>query len=131
MRLAIVGSTKFTDAGADLIALQIIRHKLKVFAPELVISGGAEGVDTIAADAAHAMGLVVHEYLPLHERWAPEGYQDRNRKIATECTHLLALRNYRAKNNKWGESSPYGTYGSGWTADEAERLGKIVERIIL
>jgi hypothetical protein len=45
------------------------------------------------------------------------GYQGRNALIATDCTHLLRV---AARSSR--------TYGSGWTADEAQRLGRLVVR---
>lgn len=47
----------------------------------------------------------------------PGGYRERDEKIAQDCTHLLRLACRQAT-----------TYGSGWTADRAEQLGRIVVR---
>jgi len=88
-----------------------------------VISGGADGVDSIAAQAAATYGyteadgsLVVHR--PAKKRFhGAGGYRERDGLIAADCTHLLRLSCMQAT-----------TYGSGWTANEAERLGKIVVR---
>ncbi len=120
MRLAIVGSVKFAHPQAAGLARDIILHKLEIYEPELVISGGAVGVDSIARYCAEGMGIEFQEYLPNNPRWEPDGYKDRNAIIATECTHLLALRCHKAT-----------TYGSGWTADYAEKLMREVERIFL
>ncbi len=131
MRLAIVGSTRFTDPDAPRLATELIIHKIRLFTPEVIISGGAKGVDSIAETIARQFGYDPEIHLPKSNRWAPYGYEERNRIIADRCTHLLALRDCGSKSNGWMETSAHGTYGSGWTADEAERLGKVVERIVL
>lgn len=125
MRLAIVGSTKFADPGAYRKAWDIIEAKLTELQPEAVISGGADGVDWMAAVCAQTMGysleagaekpLIIH--YPNNQRWAPDGYMVRNLRIAEDCTHLLAIRCKQAT-----------TYGSGWTADRAQQMGKTVWR---
>lgn len=117
VRLAIVGSTTFADAWDDEVR-EIIGDHLDRLHPVLVISGGALGVDSWAVDEAKALGIPTREYLPEHRRWAPTGFKARNILIATNCTHLLRV------------YCPHGrTYGSGWTADYAERLGRTVTRI--
>lgn len=128
MRLAIVGSTKFADPFAEAIARELINRKLFWFRPAVVISGGAEGVDEMAEQIAWLHGyregdgamkpLIIHR--PKNRRWQPEGFKERNLRIAEDCTHLLAIRCKRAT-----------TYGSGWTADRAEELGKTVWRELL
>lgn len=125
MRLAIVGSTKFTDRDAYAKAWDLIGAKLTELQPDAVISGGAEGVDWLASVYAQTMGysleagaakrLIIHR--PNNPRWAPDGYMVRNLLIAEDCTHLLAIRCKQAT-----------TYGSGWTADRAAQMGKTVWR---
>jgi hypothetical protein len=132
VRLAIVGSTRFAHPDALHIARLIILYKLEVFEPDCVISGGAEGIDSLADECATGMGVPTLIHRPKNQRWKPEGFEDRNRLIAEGCTHLLAIRCHRfGKNNRWMSHCAGSTYGSGWTADEAERLGKVVERIVL
>lgn len=120
MRLAIVGSTKFAeDETATRWASNYITWVLAKYKPELVISGGAIGIDQLAADVAAFEGIEVKEFLPLAfhapARW-PE-YKARNILIAKACTHLLAIHHPLST-----------TYGSGWTADYAEKIGKKVAR---
>lgn len=135
MKLAIVGSVRFTHPDAFQLAADIIRHKFRVFDPEEFISGGEpDGVDGLAEKLATEHGIPEERrkiFLPKSHRWAPNGYQDRNILIAETCTHLLAIRDHRSKSNGWMDTAPYGTYGSGWTADFAEGLGRRVERIVL
>lgn len=117
--LAVVGSTDFAkDQQAAVVARRHIMNAIATLKPVRVVSGGAVGIDSIAANYAKSLGLEVTEYLPKRRRWAPDGFKERNLQIAQDCTHLLRIAH--------GDSR---TYGSGWTADQAEKMGKHVERI--
>lgn len=118
--LAIVGSVRFTDPDWQDKACEIIDGAIAEHRPDLIVSGGAEGIDSFAVKIADLYGIPFHEFLPQHRRWAPDGFKARNIRIAEVCTRLLAIRCRASK-----------TYGSGWTADQAERLGKPVRRVML
>jgi predicted Rossmann fold nucleotide-binding protein DprA/Smf involved in DNA uptake len=121
MILCIIGSRRFTQWWGPHAAEGIIRHVLAKRADEIevVISGGADGIDTLALDIAEEMKLPVEEFLPDVRDWAaPGGFRDRNRRMAEECTDLLCVR-----------ASAGRTYGSGWTADYAESIGRHVVRV--
>jgi len=75
---------------------------------DVVVSGGAAGVDTIALDYAVNHVLEIHEHFP-----APPDYHSRNVKIATECDVLLAFPGKQSR----------GTWD---TVDVARKLGKRV-----
>jgi len=113
VRLAIVGSTRFANPYGPQVAEWMIKRALMFFDPEVVISGRAEGVDTLAEILAMTYGFSTCVYPPTHPRWEPRGYKARNLRIAHSCTHLLAIR--------CGESK---TYGSGWTYQQAKIMGK-------
>jgi hypothetical protein len=116
MRLAIVGSTAFEqDHEAQIWAQSYISWVLDKYQPDVVISGGAIGIDSLAAGTAEFKGYEVIEHLPQTKNWP--GYRARNILIAEDCTHLLAIRHPKSR-----------TYGSGWTADYAERIGRKVYR---
>lgn len=125
MLLAVVGSTNITDKQRG-IASVIIDGFFFAYLPELVISGGALGIDSLARgrvtawNRAQEWNINFMEFLPRNQRWEPEGFKERNIKIVEECTDLLCIRTRQST-----------TYGSGWTADQAERLGKTVWRIII
>lgn len=119
MRLAIVGSTNVTDEQLK-VAKALVQGILLFYTPETVISGGASGIDTLAEDEALLMNLKVVIHYPLNQRWEPHGFKERNLKIAEDCTHLLCIRTRQST-----------TYGSGWTADRAEELGKTVWRVTI
>lgn len=126
--LAIVGSTQFAlDTKASLDALDVIRDRVSRLNPVLIVSGGAPGIDEMAAEYAKMVGIPCREFLPLNKRWKPKGFAARNLAIAEACTHLLAIRHPHSS-----------TYGSGRTADRAaemadrtEEMGKSVERVTI
>lgn len=111
MRLAIVGNTclRGNQQAHNAVKL-VIAH----FQPTLIISGGAIGVDTMAKDEADAIGIPTDIKLPRVNRWdGPHGYKARNIEIAENCDALVRI---------WSPRSL--TYGSGWTADYADFIGK-------
>lgn len=82
-----------------------------------VITGGDEGVDTLAQYVATVLGINFQTYLPQNPRWEPNGYKARNILIAENCDELWCIRAIKSK-----------SYGSRWTADYAEGLNKRVLR---
>jgi predicted Rossmann fold nucleotide-binding protein DprA/Smf involved in DNA uptake len=117
IRLAIVGSSKSWTTPGAMEAIRLIDTVLDRYQPQVVITGGAPGVDSWAAREAGKRGIAVIEHRPANKRWKPHGFEERNLLIANDCTHLVCIR-----------SSASRTYGSGWTADRAEELGKPVWR---
>ena len=122
VRLAVVGTRVLACSGDRHRAARRVFQAIRRLRPEVVISGGAEGVDAIAEMVAISEGyggrrLLIHR--PTTRAFhGPGGYRERDALIAAECTHLLRIACVKAK-----------TYGSGWTADEAERLGRTVVRV--
>lgn len=112
--LAIVGSRSI--ASEQLRDLGEIVDYALTRGPDLVISGGAAGVDAFAIRRAEHHGFKTVEFLPTHKRWEPQGYKERNLEIANVCTHLVCIRSTTSTSN-----------GSGWTANKAEELGRHVE----
>ncbi len=125
IRLAIVGSVRFVEPLALYWADSIIDETICRLDPAVVISGGADGIDTRVREVAEQLGYTPEngrliEHLPAHLRWEPDGYKARNLQIVADCTDLLCIRCHVST-----------TYGSGWTADQADRLGKTVRRVLL
>lgn len=110
---AIVGSTRFVDTTAIELAESVIEANLRRNRPDQVISGAAEGIDTLAARIARRMGIDVIEQPPANPRWQPDGYKARNDIIADRCTRLMRIV------CRWST-----TYGSGYTLDRAAGRGK-------
>ncbi len=119
MKLAIVGSRDCTIEQCKTARL-IIRAFIQNLVPEEVISGGAEGIDTLAESETNKFELEFLKFLPRNKRWTPDGYMERNQRIAYHCDMVLCIRTEQSE-----------SYGSGWTADYAEKLGKKVVRITI
>jgi predicted Rossmann fold nucleotide-binding protein DprA/Smf involved in DNA uptake len=119
MILAIVGSVLLSSGSQEARAIEIINLALSLN-PEKVVSGGALGVDSLAEGLSELAGIPFKKFLPGNNRWEPDGFKARNILVAEACTHLLCIRTRQSK-----------TYGSGWTADYAESLGRQVARKII
>ncbi len=121
MKLAIVGSTKWyhIDMPSHCI-FNVIQGIITVLQPELVISGRSPfgGVDHWTEQCTLQMGLPFWGFPPERNAWS--AFKARNIQIAEACDFLVSIR-----------SSTSTTYGSGWTADYAEKLGKPVRRLLL
>jgi hypothetical protein len=135
--LAIVGSRDLPAYSTE----SKIREVLLDHKPKMVVSGGARGVDSQARIIAIASGIQFMEFLPQHPAFhapatgeaiesiradgvmeviVPGGFQARNEAVADACTCLVRIASPTTK-----------TYGSGWTADYAEKIGKNVERFVV
>lgn len=115
--LAVVGSSKWPVGSERPVKDYICGYLGGGPLPDLIISGGAAGVDSWAIEVARELGVPYdfRNYLPENPRWQPRGFKARNLKIARTCTRLLAVRSVTSR-----------TFGSGWTAIMAEELGKSV-----
>jgi hypothetical protein len=112
MKLAIVGSRSLAGHPE---ALRVIRSVLDAYqarhAVLVVVSGGAVGIDRMAAAEACRRGLQVIEHLPAGSTW--RAYRERNLRIARDCDELVRIADPRSR-----------TFGSGWTRDRARELGR-------
>ena len=102
MRLAIIGSRTCP-------AVDIASHLW--FVPELIVSGGAKGVDTYARLYAEGNGIPFIEFLPEYRKYGKIAPIIRNRQIVDNCDFLLAF---------WNGVSP----GTRHALDYAKRKGK-------
>ena len=120
MTLAIVGSTSLAG---NAEAERHIQRVLDVYRPDVLVSGGAVGIDTMAKRAALARDIRVVEFTPEVRRWDGGdriGFKQRNVQIAEACDRLV--RSVAAGST---------TYGSGWTRDRAAALGKPTEEFVV
>ena len=120
-RVAIVGSRSYEDElkreRESPLWLRIVEAIAELPADTIVVSGGARGVDRMAATAARALGLKV-EVIPVKpEEWKKFGRAAgpiRNGKIARACDRMIAFYD--------GESS-----GTANAIEQTRALGKPVD----
>ena len=113
MKYGIVGSRRRKDRETVLAFVDELKKD------DVVISGGARGVDTWAVEAATAKGLRTRIIRPdtsgCRTRFqVADAYYERNRRIAFECDVLIA---FVAPDRRGGTEN---------TIEHARRLGKPV-----
>ena len=89
MNVAVVGSRGFTEAHVILNALR----RWMVLAPEGVtlVSGGAQGADTLGAEAAKELSMPTIIHLPDWERYGRSAGFKRNELIVRDADVVLAF----------------------------------------
>ncbi len=112
MMLAIVGSRSLDGNPDALRAIQGVLDWYQARHPVLVVvSGGARGIDRMAADEARRRGLQVVEHRPKGRSW--RHYRERNLRIVHDCDELVRIADPNSR-----------SYGSGWTRDRAREFGR-------
>ncbi len=88
MNIAIVGASRLTNIeektareSCEILLKQIVREHGR--SKTVLVSGGANGVDTIAEVTANELGITCNIHRPTSQNW--DGYKARNLKIAQEC----------------------------------------------
>ncbi len=110
--IAIVGSVSFMCPTGLAIARRVIVAELTGRVPDLVVSGGADGIDKLAVAIAEELGIPALECPAKDRSWnGANGFRARNMKISNLCTRAMRISCSRSK-----------TYGSGFTVDRAETL---------
>ena len=88
MRLAIVGTRTFTN-------YEFIRKKIlkKFYLSDITerVSGGAEGVDTLAEQFADEYNIVLKVYKPDWKKYGKKAGAIRNKKIVQRCDSIIAF----------------------------------------
>lgn len=122
MILAVVGTRVLSEKAAEYASL-IIADEICSGRWDSYVTGDPDksnrcGIDAIVVGLCGKMGVHCLALAPVHRRWKPGGFEERNRLIVASCDRLLAIRDT-------GGTS----YGSGWTADLAAREGKLYARV--
>ena len=125
MILAIVGTRHFSNPKAMTYAELIIVHEITSGKWDGIVTGDAPGIDQLVWDTCENLEMPCDPLSPRHRRWEPDGFKERNMRVAEACDELLCIRD--------PEST---TYGSGWTADYTGALppaglGKPVTRVTI
>lgn len=86
MRVGIVGSREFSQ-------LDLVREYVRKLPEDsVVVSGGADGVDTIAAKEADNCGLDIDEKKPEIDKYGiPAAFHIRNQEIVNESDTIIAF----------------------------------------
>jgi hypothetical protein len=99
-----------------------------------VVSGGADGVDTIAEEVAKEYKLDTLVFPAEVTQWEDEGdkkgFKTRNTQIAKNCDVLYCFPRVRKDKDCYHcNSSEHQVGGGCWTAKKAKELGKIISII--
>lgn len=125
MKIAIVGSSKIPH---ELTGDVIMKVSWVLNEEDILISGGADGVDSLSEAYADVNSIKTMICLPDTLKW--EGYKKRNMLIAERCDKLynIVIGN---KDEYCYHHKTKGHYKSGgcWTQLYAKSLGKIAKVI--
>lgn len=86
MKVAIVGSRSFNDYERLEQCIASISSDI-----EVIVSGGAKGADSLAANYAREHGIELEEYLPEYSRYGRAATIVRNRQIVDASDMILAF----------------------------------------
>ena len=134
MKIAIVGTTANLSENQERDMRQYIATVLQKYDVEndIIISGGASGVDSIAIEIAESMGFhgIIHH--PYKQEW--KYYKERNIKIAEECDELhcfsIPVKSEKCYHHSSGLMPHEKTAGC-YTASLAFALDKICQLIVI
>uniref|UniRef100_A0AAT9J7K3 ORF11 n=1 Tax=Nitrosopumilaceae spindle-shaped virus TaxID=3065433 RepID=A0AAT9J7K3_9VIRU len=99
---------------------------------EIIISGGAKGVDTIALDVAKSLGFETLVYKPDYETW--QSYKKRNLQIANDCDelHCISVPVHKTKcyHHEDPEERNHEKTAGCWTMNKVLELGKSAQLMV-
>ena len=95
MQVAIVGSRDSRELTVDDLIQMIPLNCTRL------ISGGAEGVDQLARQAAETLGIPLTEYLPDYETYGRRAPLVRNSQIIAEADLVLAFWDGNSRGTKF------------------------------
>jgi len=132
MKIAIVGTTVILTENEERDMRQYISLVLKKYdsSQDVIISGGAKGVDTISLEIAKELGFKTKVYNPEKEEW--KYYKKRNLEIVQECDELYCFSVPVHKTKCYHHDTPQNhekTAGC-WTANKANDMGKSCQLIV-
>jgi len=132
MRIGIVGASKLND-NEERDARQFIANMLKFRMDQsitkdiIVVSGGAEGVDTCAEEVAEGLGIKTRIFDPDIQKWDPpngDGYKARNIQIAKFCDVIYCLPIAFRETKCYHCNLDHEVSGGCWTLKWAKEDGK-------
>lgn len=95
MKVGIVGSRSFSN-------LEILQNILKthLIPNDIIVSGGAIGVDKLAEEFAKSNGFKTHIYLPNWKIYGKSAGFIRNKQIVDNSDYIIAIWNGSSKGTK-------------------------------
>ena len=111
MILAIVGSRDYDDY--DNFKIIVKKYIKKHGTPELIVSGGASGIDSLAEKYAKEFDIPIKIFYAKWKKYGKKAGPHRNTKIVNMSTHILAM----------PSKSSIGTYD---TINKGKKAGLIV-----
>lgn len=116
IKLAVVGSRSFNDW--KKFSEHLDHWIEKNGKPEIIVSGGAKGADSLAEKYASEKSIPTEIYKPDYSTYGSKAPLIRNDKIVEACTHMLAFPSNQGS-------------GTQYTISKAEKLKKLVEVIYI
>lgn len=92
-KVAVVGSRSFTD-------YELMKKILKPYLPFVLISGGAQGVDSLAEQFAEEYDLEILIHYPEWNKYGRKAAYIRNSFIIRDCDFLIAFWDGHSKGTK-------------------------------
>ncbi len=134
MKLAVVGTSKKFSVKEDILMRNRIAGILDGYTRDdvLVISGGAEGVDTLGIEIAKKLGFRTKEYLPEKQEW--KYFKIRNQEIAEQCDGIFCFTVSTKESNCYHhrlKEKPHLKTGGCWTLEKAREMGKPSDVILI
>lgn len=97
MKIAIIGSRECGKINFE----QELKNRLLIFGNDTIISGGARGIDTLAAQYARKHGMKLLEFRPDYATFGRGATFVRNRLIVDMADVVLAFWNGTSKGTKY------------------------------
>jgi len=135
MKVAIVGASKLSEneeADTRKYCGLILNQMIREYGDDelIFISGGANGVDSIAETTARGLGIECEIHKPVEKNW--DAYKVRNLKIAESCDILYCLpTKVKLEPCYHCESKDHERTGGCWTMKQAKTLKKEIHLVPL
>ena len=133
MKIAIVGTSSNLSENQERDMRQYIATVLQKYDVEndIIISGGAPGVDSIALEIAENLGFEVLPFDPIKRGW--KYYKKRNIEIAKECDelHCFSIPVKSEKCYHHDEPMEHEKTAGCYTAQKASALRKFCQLIVI
>lgn len=130
-KLAVIGTSRLEPDEAEKIE-KYLKSIVIIHSPEVIISGGARGVDSIAEITALEKNIPFLKHSPIKKTW--KYYKERNLRIINDCTDLICFTTRKIKtkqcyHHKGGE--PHQVTGGCWTMFRALEHGKAIYFVLI